>query len=96
MELMQPAPPTARPVNVSAPAAALINMLMIQIAHLIQPIAQAPVVRAAFAVALKPTALLTVVIPAVIMVTAAAGSAVSRKPVVLLIAIAMPACVIVP
>jgi phosphoglycerol transferase MdoB-like AlkP superfamily enzyme len=70
---------------------------MIHHAHPIQPLAQAPVVREVSAQPLLiPTALLTVVIVVVSMVTAAAGSAVFRKPVVLMIAIAMTACVIIP
>jgi hypothetical protein len=100
MELMQPVPQTPQPVPVSAVLPALIIMLMIHHAQLIQVSAQAsqaPLVREVSATALViPTALLTVRIVVVIMVTAAAGSAVSRKPVVLMIAIAMPGCVIIP
>ena len=100
MDMMQPVPRTSHPVLVSALAAALIFMLMIHHAQLIQVSAQAnqaPLVRMVSATVLvRETALLTVRIVVVIMVTAAAGSAVSRKPVVLMIAIAMTACVIIP
>jgi len=98
MDMMQPVPQTPHPVLVSAQAAALIFMLVIHHAQLMQPIAQAPVVREVSAQPLLiPTALLTVVIVAVNMVTAAAGSAVLQgKLVVLMIAIARTACVIIP
>jgi hypothetical protein len=70
---------------------------MINHAQLIRVSAQAreaPLVREVSATApAKETALLTVRIVVVIMVTAAAGFAVSRKPVVLMIAIARTACV---
>jgi hypothetical protein len=71
-------------------------MLMMHHAQLVQPIAKAPVVREVSAKPVLPTALLTVVILVAIMVTAAAGSAVSRKPVVLMTVSARAACVIIP
>jgi hypothetical protein len=96
MDLMQPVPPTAQPVLVSALAAALIFMPLIHPVQLIQVSAPEAVVREVSAQPLLiPNALLTVVTLVVIMVTAAAGSAVLRKPVVILIAIARTACVIV-
>ena len=66
-------------------------MLMMQHAQLIQAIAKAPI-----AVVTEVSAQ-TILIPAVLLtVNAAAGSALFRKMVVLLIAIAMAACVIIP
>ena len=86
--------PAIQPVLVSTPAAALIFMLPVPHAQLIQTIAKThiAIVREVSAVTvLIPAALLTVVIT-----IAAAGFAVLRKLVVLIIAIARVACVILP
>ena len=101
MDMMQTVQLTAQPALVSALLPALIIMLMINHAQLIQvsaQVSQAPLVREVSATALvKETALPTVVITLVSMVTAAAGSAVLQgKLVVLKYAGAKTECVKVP
>jgi hypothetical protein len=99
MDMIQPVPQTTLPALVSAPAALIIFMLMIHHAQLVQPIAKAAiaiVMEVSAMAVLIAIAKLTVVIVVVNMVTAAAGSAVFQKPVVLLTAIARTACVILP